>query len=74
MRLFSELRLSSWTLYITNANMAETLAQFLLFLQNEENALKELKIITSMSMLRAAANETESWPTLSRTVVRTSLT
>ncbi len=39
----SELRLSSRTIYITNANMAVTLAQFLWFLQNEGKWIKRGK-------------------------------
>ncbi len=45
-------------------NMVVTVAQFLLFLQNEENVLKEVKIIASMGMSRAAAKQTESWSVL----------
>ncbi len=40
-------------------NMVVTLAQCLSFLENKGKCLKEVKIITSMGMLRAAAEQTE---------------
>ncbi len=39
-----------------------------------ENGLKEVKIVTSMAMLRAAARQTESSSPLSEMVVKMSLT
>ncbi len=45
-------------MYVTKANTAVTLAQFLLFCQNKISGLKELKIIASMGMFRAAAKQT----------------
>ncbi len=39
----SELRRSSLTIYVTNANMAATLAQFLIFLQSEGKWIKRGK-------------------------------
>ncbi len=60
LNLNSELCLSSCTIYVTNANIAVTLAHFLWFLQNEGNGLKEVKIVKSMGMLRAAAKQSES--------------
>ncbi len=39
----SELYLSSLTIYVTNTNMAVTLAQFLWFLQNEGKWIKRGK-------------------------------
>ncbi len=56
---------AQWTMflnshkYVTSTNIAVTLAEFLLFLQNQGNGWKEVKIITSMSKLRAAAEQTE---------------
>ncbi len=46
----SELRLSSHTIIVTSASMAVTSAQFLWFLQNEGNGLKEMKIIPRMGI------------------------
>ncbi len=42
-RPLSKLRLSFCTTYVTNANMAVTLAQFLAFHQNEEKCIKKGK-------------------------------
>ncbi len=54
-KLFSELRLLSWTIYVISANMAVSLAQFLSSLQNEEKWIKGGKIITSTGLLRAVS-------------------
>ncbi len=63
MKPLSELHLLSRTIYVTNVNMALTLAEFLLFLQNKGKCIerygKNVKIITSTGMLRAAARQTE---------------
>ncbi len=67
LNLNSELCLSSCTIYVTKANIAVTLAHFLWFLQNEENGLKEVKIVKSMGMLRAL----QVFKTLSQTLVHT---
>ncbi len=42
-KLLSELRLTSRTIYVTNANMAVSSAQFLWFLQNEGKWIKRGK-------------------------------
>ncbi len=51
--------LSSYTIYVTDTDMAGTLAQFLSF-RTRDSGSKEIKITTSMSMLRAKAKQTES--------------
>ncbi len=54
-KLLSALHFLSHKIYINNANVVLTVVQLLLFLQNEGKCIKEVKIITSMGMLRAAA-------------------
>ncbi len=51
--------ISSYTIYVTDANMAGTLAQFLSF-RTRDSGSKEIKITTSMSMLKAKEKQTES--------------
>ncbi len=54
-----ELRLSFGAIYVTNTNMAVLQHSFFCSFTTRENGLKDVKIIKSMSMLRAAAKQTE---------------
>ncbi len=48
-------------MHVTNTNMAATLAQFHLFVRERKKLLKEVKIITTLIKLRAAATQKQSW-------------
>ncbi len=51
----SELHVSSGTIYVINADMAVSMADFAAFFQDEGKVLKEMKTIRNRVTLRAAA-------------------